>query len=639
MSNIEPNELIIVRRRHGLGDGGSAHGGVWKIAYADFMTAMMAFFLVMWLISATDETTRAAMVTYFNPLKLVDSAEKPKGLKDPEDVALPSTRDEGVSAGRPAGEGGLEIQGPTTGGGSDMVAPMDDEADMVLDPTGAGNASISEIDSNKTSADGEDQAKYSEKELFENPYAILAALASDAEAIMQTDGSPGAGGQGALEMAKTPVLFAQPNRDPDGEGLADGTSFRDPFDPSGWQEDPLPGNAPLLAQIPLLERDEAGINVSNLTPEQIKVLEEAVRLTREGKKIPGVELTGNEKLQNALMMIRSKAKDAAGEAGIPEELDPASEEAKELALVLALAQASQVAQQKTGQDEMSLVDAKQILAAAEALVNANKPLSTSADKNTSDFKDKNNLSGKSAFSGQGANHGLGTQDGVDVGSDQKLTASQLSKQLDQENAPVKLIVEGEESSSKENQKLALAHQGLSEQQQNASKQSPLDIKLSEAEKQEIEKKRRLNKISSEINEALTKSKAGASIELTNSSDGVLIRLMDNDKFGMFAIGSAEPKPAVVKAMERIAKVLANEKGDVVIRGHTDGRPFRSKTNDNWRLSMSRAHMAYYMLVRGGLDEKRIVGIEGYADRRLKLKNEPFAPENRRIEIVLLKDKG
>nr|WP_274533520.1 OmpA family protein [Pseudovibrio stylochi] len=108
---------------------------------------------------------------------------------------------------------------------------------------------------------------------------------------------------------------------------------------------------------------------------------------------------------------------------------------------------------------------------------------------------------------------------------------------------------------------------------------------------------------------------------------------------MFAIGSAEPKPAVVKAMERIAKVLANEKGDVVIRGHTDGRPFRSKTNDNWRLSMSRAHMAYYMLVRGGLDEKRIVGIEGYADRRLKLKNEPFAPENRRIEIVLLKDKG
>nr|WP_279626433.1 OmpA family protein [Pseudovibrio hongkongensis] len=106
---------------------------------------------------------------------------------------------------------------------------------------------------------------------------------------------------------------------------------------------------------------------------------------------------------------------------------------------------------------------------------------------------------------------------------------------------------------------------------------------------------------------------------------------------MFAIGSAEPKGSVVKAMEEIAKVLNEQEGEIVIRGHTDGRPFRSATNDNWRLSMSRAHMAYYMLVRGGLDKKRIVGIEGYADRRLKNDGDPYAPENRRIEIVLLKE--
>jgi chemotaxis protein MotB len=45
-------------------------------------------------------------------------------------------------------------------------------------------------------------------------------------------------------------------------------------------------------------------------------------------------------------------------------------------------------------------------------------------------------------------------------------------------------------------------------------------------------------------------------------------------------------------------------------------------------------MAYYMLVRGGVDEKRFDRIEGYADRRLRVPNDPEAAQNRRIEILL-----
>ena len=57
---------------------------------------------------------------------------------------------------------------------------------------------------------------------------------------------------------------------------------------------------------------------------------------------------------------------------------------------------------------------------------------------------------------------------------------------------------------------------------------------------------------------------------------------------------------------------------LIVRGHTDGRPYRSGTYDNWRLSTARAHMAYYMLVRGGVDEKRFERVEGYADRSLRV---------------------
>ncbi|RED12793.1 flagellar motor protein MotB [Pontivivens insulae] len=47
--------------------GGGHHGGAWKVAYADFVTAMMAFFLLMWLLNATTEDQRMALATYFTP--------------------------------------------------------------------------------------------------------------------------------------------------------------------------------------------------------------------------------------------------------------------------------------------------------------------------------------------------------------------------------------------------------------------------------------------------------------------------------------------------------------------------------------------------------------------------------------------
>ena len=75
------HEIVIVRRGHDDHDEGH-HGGVWKIAFADFMTAMMCFFLVMWLINAANEQTKAAVASYFNPVKLIDRNSSKKGLED-----------------------------------------------------------------------------------------------------------------------------------------------------------------------------------------------------------------------------------------------------------------------------------------------------------------------------------------------------------------------------------------------------------------------------------------------------------------------------------------------------------------------------------------------------------------------------
>jgi chemotaxis protein MotB len=145
------------------------------------------------------------------------------------------------------------------------------------------------------------------------------------------------------------------------------------------------------------------------------------------------------------------------------------------------------------------------------------------------------------------------------------------------------------------------------------------------------------KLAAELAEAV-KGDAGShrapGVAVEQTGEGVMISLTDDADFGMFDIGSAEPQPQLVRIMERVAAILKQQSGSITIRGHTDGRPFRTAAYDNWRLSTDRAQMAYYMLVRGGLDEHRVEAIEGYADRKLKVPADPDASENRRIEILL-----
>ena len=128
---------------------------------------------------------------------------------------------------------------------------------------------------------------------------------------------------------------------------------------------------------------------------------------------------------------------------------------------------------------------------------------------------------------------------------------------------------------------------------------------------------------------------GPAIDVRATSEGLLISVTDKLNFSMFAIGSAEPQRQMVQAMETIARDLKDRPGPIVVRGHTDGHPYKTAVYDNWRLSSARAQMAYYMLRRGGLDESRFDRVEGYADRRLRDPAHPFAAENRRIEILLV----
>jgi chemotaxis protein MotB len=70
----------VIVKRYEIVEGGH-HGGAWKVAYADFVTAMMAFFLLMWLLNATTEDQRKGLADYFSPNSLMSHASS--GIGEP----------------------------------------------------------------------------------------------------------------------------------------------------------------------------------------------------------------------------------------------------------------------------------------------------------------------------------------------------------------------------------------------------------------------------------------------------------------------------------------------------------------------------------------------------------------------------
>ncbi|MDE2579173.1 MAG: OmpA family protein [Hyphomicrobiales bacterium] len=120
-------------------------------------------------------------------------------------------------------------------------------------------------------------------------------------------------------------------------------------------------------------------------------------------------------------------------------------------------------------------------------------------------------------------------------------------------------------------------------------------------------------------------------------DGLLISLSDGLDFTMFAVASAEPEPRLSQALIALAQALQKRPGALIVRGHTDARRYKSGDLENWRLSSARAQAALALLIRDGLPSARFERVEGHADHDLRNPNDPLAPENRRIEILLRKD--
>jgi chemotaxis protein MotB len=147
-------------------------------------------------------------------------------------------------------------------------------------------------------------------------------------------------------------------------------------------------------------------------------------------------------------------------------------------------------------------------------------------------------------------------------------------------------------------------------------------------KEEIERK-------IDSNEKLRALKSQIRLDMTR--EGLRIQIVDANNRPMFASGSAVVQPYMRDLLQEIGALLADVPNRLTLEGHTDAQAFGNGTAGytNWELSSDRANASRRELMVGGLPEARVMRVQGLAASVPFDKNDPLAPVNRRISIIVM----
>lgn len=127
------------------------------------------------------------------------------------------------------------------------------------------------------------------------------------------------------------------------------------------------------------------------------------------------------------------------------------------------------------------------------------------------------------------------------------------------------------------------------------------------------------------------------VEIEMTREGLQIQLIEGSgNITFFKSGRALLSTKAELILKTIAMELRKVPNMIVIEGHTDAQDHSFADNySNWELSTDRANAARRAMVEGGLDPRRIYNVRGYADKKLRIPENPYDPRNRRITILVL----
>ncbi|MDR3351508.1 MAG: flagellar motor protein MotB [Zoogloeaceae bacterium] len=122
-----------------------------------------------------------------------------------------------------------------------------------------------------------------------------------------------------------------------------------------------------------------------------------------------------------------------------------------------------------------------------------------------------------------------------------------------------------------------------------------------------------------------------------TTEGLRIQIVDEQNRPMFDLASDTLKPYTREILRQIGTLLNEVPNRLSLAGHTDAAQFMGGARgfSNWELSANRANASRRELVAGGMDDNRVLRVEGLAASVLFDPNDPLNPVNRRISIIVL----
>jgi chemotaxis protein MotB len=152
-------------------------------------------------------------------------------------------------------------------------------------------------------------------------------------------------------------------------------------------------------------------------------------------------------------------------------------------------------------------------------------------------------------------------------------------------------------------------------------------KLKDKLEQEIKAQKELEKLSKQI-------------QITVTTEGLRIELLEDKNGTFYQSGSAALSPNGQKLLALLAAELKTLPNALLIEGHTDATQYSTDANySNWELSADRANSARRLLQQDGVRANQVTQVRGYADQLLRVQSDPYDPSNRRVSILVKNGDG
>jgi chemotaxis protein MotB len=148
----------------------------------------------------------------------------------------------------------------------------------------------------------------------------------------------------------------------------------------------------------------------------------------------------------------------------------------------------------------------------------------------------------------------------------------------------------------------------------------------------------MNKLKEELQDSIRKMAqlhdVSKQVEMTVTSEGLRIELLETAAGTFFDLGNAHPSQNGSDLLKLLAQEIGKLPNKVSIEGHTDSKPYGKAGYSNWELSVDRANAARRIMTDNGLSPNQVSQVRGYADQRLRHKDTPEDPSNRRISLIV-----